>query len=118
MWNELDVYLPHIIDAVVLLKRVEKDKIYQLLASLNFDYEDLRSHILMNVELHSFKAVCATVQHEEARRKVMNLEKNSKISESRVYVVKHKPSDIRPYKGKNPHLKCSYCDVICHVEER
>ena len=118
MWNELDVYLPHTIDVAVLLKRAEEDKIYQLLASLNSDYEDLMSHILMNVKLPSFKTVCATVQREEARRRVMNLEKNSKISESRVYVAKHKPSDSRPYKGKNPHLKCSYCDVVGHMEEK
>ena len=88
------------------LGRAEEDKIYQLRASLNLDYEDLRSHVMMNVELPSFKMVCTTVPREEARRRVMNLEKNSKISES------------RPYKGKNPHLKCSYCDVVGRVEEK
>ncbi|KAM2894249.1 hypothetical protein FF1_009505 [Malus domestica] len=30
MWNELDVYLPHTIDPVILLKRAEEDRIYQL----------------------------------------------------------------------------------------
>ena len=118
MLNELDVYLPHTINVAVLLKITEEDKIYMLLASLKSDYEDLKSHILMNVELPSFKMVCATVQCDEARRKVMNLEMNSKISESIVYAGKHKPSDSRPYKGKNPHLKCSYCDVVGHVKER
>lgn len=47
MWNELDVYQPHIVNVAVLLKKAEEDKIFQLLASLNPDYEDLRSHILM-----------------------------------------------------------------------
>ncbi|KAB2606554.1 hypothetical protein D8674_006271 [Pyrus ussuriensis x Pyrus communis] len=112
MWNELDVYLPHTIDVAVLLKRVEEDKIYQLSVNLNSDYKDLRSHILMIVEFPSFKTVCATVQREEARRRVMNLEKNSIIYESRIYVAKHKPSDSRPYKDKNPHLKCSYYHIM------
>ncbi|KAM1554333.1 hypothetical protein ACFX1Z_007093 [Malus domestica] len=48
----------------------------------------------------------------------MNLEKNPKISESRVYVAKHKPLNNMPYKVKNPHLKCSYCDTVGHVEEK
>lgn len=38
MWNELDVYRLHATDAIVLLKRAEEDKIFQLLASLSSDY--------------------------------------------------------------------------------
>ncbi|KAB2634462.1 S2-RNase [Pyrus ussuriensis x Pyrus communis] len=33
MWNELDMYRPHTIDAAVLLKRSEEDKIFHLLAT-------------------------------------------------------------------------------------
>ena len=58
MWNELDVYRPHTKDAAILLKSAEEDKIFQLLASLSSDYEDLRSHILMNAELPTFTCVC------------------------------------------------------------
>ncbi|KAM2667020.1 hypothetical protein EV2_018767 [Malus domestica] len=39
MWNELNVYRPHTIDAAVLTKRAEEDKIFQLLASLSPEYE-------------------------------------------------------------------------------
>ena len=34
LWNELQMYRPHTIDVVVLLKRIEEDQIFQLLASL------------------------------------------------------------------------------------
>jgi hypothetical protein len=43
------------------LKRVEEDKIFQLLANLSPDYEDLWSHILMNLELPYFANVYATI---------------------------------------------------------
>ncbi|XP_068319454.1 uncharacterized protein [Pyrus communis] len=62
MWNELDVYRPYTIDSTVLLKKVKKDKIFQLLSSLSADYEDLRSHILMNLELPTFTRIYATIQ--------------------------------------------------------
>lgn len=52
VWNELDVYRAHTIDVVALLKRAEKDlgdptAMWNELASLSPDYEDLKSHILM-----------------------------------------------------------------------
>ncbi|KAI4354493.1 hypothetical protein L6164_003347 [Bauhinia variegata] len=64
MWNELEVYRPHTVDAAVLRKRVEEDKIFQLLASLGSDYEDLRSHILMSPELPFFSSIYSTIQTE------------------------------------------------------
>ncbi|KAI4353406.1 hypothetical protein L6164_002359 [Bauhinia variegata] len=56
MWNELEVYRPHTVDASILRKRVEEDKIFQLLASLGSDYEDFRSHILKSPELPSLSS--------------------------------------------------------------
>ncbi|KAM2786570.1 hypothetical protein PS2_007446 [Malus domestica] len=118
MWNELDVYLPHTTDPTILLKRAEEDKIYQLLASLSSEYEDLRSHILMSMELPPFKIVCATVQREEARRRVMNMEPNLKLSETRGYVANRRSYESKAYKGRNPHLKCKYCNATGHTEDR
>ncbi|XP_070668849.1 uncharacterized protein [Malus domestica] len=83
MWNELDVYLPHTTDPSILFKSAEEDKIYQLPRSLSSEYEDLRRHILMSMELPSFQNVCAIVQREEARRRVMNQKSSHKISYAR-----------------------------------
>ncbi|KAM2064541.1 hypothetical protein ACFX16_027922 [Malus domestica] len=109
MWNELDVYRPHTTDSLVLLKRTEEDKFFQLLSSLSSEYEDLRSHILMKQELPSFTSVCATIQREEVRRKVMNNGIKTNVTEARAYLTNEKR-----YKGKNPHLKCLHCDNIGH----
>ena len=84
MWNELDMYRPHTTDSAELLKRVDEDKVFQLLASLGAEYEDLRSHLLMTPELPSFNGVCQAIQREETRRKVMNIEPRSN-PESRVF---------------------------------
>ncbi|KAM1501485.1 hypothetical protein ACFXTO_026964 [Malus domestica] len=113
MWNELDVYRPHTTDSSVLLKRTEEDKKFQLLSSLSSEYEDLRSHILMNPELPSFTSVCATIQREEVRRKVMNNGIKTNVTEARAYLTNEKR-----YKGKNPHLKCLHCDNIGHVRDK
>ncbi|KAM1374901.1 hypothetical protein ACFX2I_025402 [Malus domestica] len=41
MWNELEIYHPHTTNAALLRKRAEEDKIFQLLSSLDSEYEDL-----------------------------------------------------------------------------
>ena len=112
MWNELEMYRPHTTEASMLLKRAEEDKIFQLLSSLDSGYEDLRSHILMNPELPSFTSVCATIQREEVRRKVMNIGTKTNVTEVRSYLTNE-----RKYKVKNPHLKCQHCNYTGHVKE-
>ncbi|XP_070667819.1 uncharacterized protein [Malus domestica] len=118
MWNELDVYHPHTTDATVLIKRAEEDKIFQLLASLGPEFEDLRSHILMNAELPSFTGVCAIIQREEVRMKVMNQETKDSVSETRAYVSSNKHPESKVYKGKRPDVKCNYCDSLGHIKDR
>ncbi|KAB2631005.1 hypothetical protein D8674_008524 [Pyrus ussuriensis x Pyrus communis] len=112
MWNELEMYRPHTTEASLLLKRAEEDKIFQLLSSLDPGYEDLRSHILMNPELLSFTSVCATIQREEVRRKVMNTGIKTSVTEAKAYLANE-----RKYKVKNPHLKCQHCNYTGHVKE-
>ena len=118
MWNELDVYRPHTTDATILIKRADEDKIFQLLASLGPEFEDLRSHILMNSELSSFSGVCAIIQREEVRKKVMSQETKTSISETRAYISNNNRFDAKTYKGKRPDLKCNYCDNTGHTRDR
>ncbi|KAM0999677.1 hypothetical protein ACFX2A_006518 [Malus domestica] len=118
MWNKLDVYLPHITDPTILLKRAEEDKIYQLLGSLSFEYEDLRSHILTSQDLPTFNNVCATIQREEARKKVMNTDHTPRLTETRAYASNYKNLEAKVYKGRNTHLKCKYCNGVGHVEDK
>ena len=110
MWSELALYHPHIIDAAVLQKR-EEDKIFQLLSSFGLDYEDLCSRILMNLDLLSLTSVYATIQREEVRRKVMNIE--PKITDMCLY-FKQKIKNGKAYEGKQLNLKCQHCHNLGH----
>ncbi|XP_048430240.1 uncharacterized protein LOC125472615 [Pyrus x bretschneideri] len=67
----------------------------------------------MNSELPSFTSICATIQREEVRRKVMNNGIKTNVTEARAYLTNEKR-----YKGKNPHLKCLHCDNIRHVRDK
>jgi len=132
LWNELEIYRPHTTDATILQKRTDDDRIFQLLASLGLDFEDLRSHILMNPELSSLKLVCATIQCEEIHRKVVTREVG--VSNTRAYQTKLLPQDInsgttdhgqyrslydnKSYKGKQTNLKCQYCHNLGHHMDR
>ena len=117
LWSELELYRPHTIDAVTLRKRTEEDRIFQLLASLNPEYEDLRSHILMNPELPSFQTVCATIQREEVRRKVMSRTTNSFNSDAHAYISRPF-SENKNYKGKRHEFKCQHCKNSGHTVDR
>ncbi|CAN6680462.1 unnamed protein product [Malus baccata var. baccata] len=114
MWNELDVYIPHTTYPTILLKQAKEDKIYQLLGTLSSEYEDLRSHILMSQDLPTFNNVCATIQREEARKKVMNADHSPRLTETRVYALNYKNLEAKVYKGRNTHLKCKYCIGVGH----
>ncbi|XP_070667416.1 uncharacterized protein [Malus domestica] len=94
MWNELDMYRPHMTDSAMLLKKADEDKVFQLLASLGAEYKDLHSHLLMTQELPSFTNMCHAVQKEEIRRRVMNVEPKSN-SKARVFTTNHKATDDR-----------------------
>nr|GEV19962.1 hypothetical protein [Tanacetum cinerariifolium] len=100
LWNEPDVYRPHSVDPKILRKRHEDDQVFQLLVSLVPDFEELKRHILLNAELPTLKSVCATIQREQFRRKVMI--NDTTTLEARVYSA-NASLDKKPY--KDPELK-------------
>lgn len=97
----------HTVDAVFLQKRTEEEKIFKLLASLGLDYEDLRSHILMNTKFPALKNVCAAIQCESVHWKVMPRA-----------VLSCPFSEERVYKGKCPDLKCQHCHNTVYPIDR
>ncbi|KAG6466789.1 hypothetical protein ZIOFF_075393 [Zingiber officinale] len=116
LWNELEVYRPHTTDPIILKKRVEEDRVFQLLASLDSDYEEFRSHILMTTELPSLKNVCAAIQREEVHRKIMPKYDVLNTSNPHAYLTLNE--EKKPYKGKRPNLKCDHCRGIGHTIDR
>jgi len=124
------------VDAAVLRKRTEQDRIFQLLASLSPDFEDLRSHILMNSKLPSISEVyLCNIQREEIHRKVMSRDVNSGAAGTHAYHAKAMPrngnsgmsdsrgqprqvTDARTFKGKQSDLKFSFCHNTGHLTKR
>ncbi|KAF7136104.1 hypothetical protein RHSIM_Rhsim08G0201600 [Rhododendron simsii] len=74
MWDELGLHRPPTIALVTLQKRVEQDKVFQLLANVKPEFE-----ILMGSETPSLSSVCASIQEEETRKKAMNIDQKSPI---------------------------------------
>jgi hypothetical protein len=66
------MYLPPTTDLKEIQKRAERDEIYLYLSGLDSGYGSIRSHILLLVELPSFKIVVSMIQREEARRRGMD----------------------------------------------
>ncbi|CAL9028792.1 unnamed protein product [Prunus brigantina] len=60
--NELAIYRPPTIDLKILQQRAEEDKLFELLAYLKPEYEQLRSQILMSPTIPSLNSVCITIQ--------------------------------------------------------
>ena len=69
----------------------------------------------MNADLPSYTVVCATIQREEVRKKVMNLEVKSNIPEARACASSLQPSEARSFKGKKGDMRCSHCNYTTHM---
>ena len=87
------------------------------------------------MKLPSLKFVCAMIQGEEIRRKVISRDTNSRATDTHVYNAKtmsrsenssmfdyHSLSRQaiyeRTFKGKQSDLKCSYCHNTGHLIDR
>ncbi|XP_026445334.1 uncharacterized protein LOC113345900 [Papaver somniferum] len=77
-WDELDTYRPHTTDAKSLLKRVEEDKIFDVLSSLKPEYESLRSIILMSAELPNLDTAesSALMSYKDDKRRAVPFDKD------------------------------------------
>jgi gag-polypeptide of LTR copia-type len=69
--EELKLYMPPTTDLKEIYKRAERDEIYLYLSGLDESYENIRSHILLSVDLPPFKTVVVMIQREKARRRGM-----------------------------------------------
>ncbi|KAG5566610.1 hypothetical protein RHGRI_002240 [Rhododendron griersonianum] len=125
MWDELGLYRPPVTDLVTLQQRAEQDKVFQLLAHIKPDFENLRSQILMgsNNGTPSLSSVCASIQQEETRRKAMNIEPKSTIihPEASALMVDKRKVDTRKQSGNlslNKGHHCDHCDKDGHSKDR
>lgn len=75
LWLELDYY--HTIkmkcteDAALSFKFIEGERIYEFLAGLNMEFDEVRVQILGKEELSSLNEAFVIIRREEGRRSVM-----------------------------------------------
>nr|GEU53934.1 hypothetical protein [Tanacetum cinerariifolium] len=86
------------------------DQVFQLLASLGPDFEELKRHILLNAELPNLKSVCHYPTRINSSKIMIN---DVTTQEARVYSA-NASLDMKPYKGKHSDLKCGHCNVHGH----
>ena len=61
------VRVESVTNVVILCKRVEEDKIFQLLASLGPKYKNIRSHILMSSKLLLLSSIVCLIYNSKRR---------------------------------------------------
>jgi hypothetical protein len=98
------MYLLPTTDLKEIQKRAERDEIYLYLSGLDSSYESIRSHILLSVDLPSFKTVVVMIQREEARRRGMagSQVKNSEEHEAQALLVKHYKHPFKKFQNPRP----------------
>ncbi|XP_031486330.1 uncharacterized protein LOC116254857 [Nymphaea colorata] len=69
----MDIYSPLTTDLTKAKRQREQDRIFEILAGLPNDYEQLRSQILMAHDLPSLASVLSLLMREESRRKAMGM---------------------------------------------
>ena len=58
-------------DSVRFKKKMENERVFEFLAGLNCELDDIRSRVLSRQPLPSIREVFSEVQLEESKRKVM-----------------------------------------------
>ncbi|XP_019256261.1 PREDICTED: uncharacterized protein LOC109234647 [Nicotiana attenuata] len=91
-------------DAVLFQKLVEKERIYDFLAGLNPEYDQIRVQVLGKVPFPSLGDAYYYVQQEESRRGVMLY---SAPTEKSGLTVSHEQT--KAFTFDKDHLHCDYC---------
>ena len=132
LWQELDHYrvfemkCPE--DAAILKSFIEKDRVYDFLAGLNPEFDQVRVQILGKEETPSLEETISLIRAEESRRNLM-LEKQTTM-EGSAFVTKKKHQEKRrnelprnfgkdnQWKENKDNLWCTHCKKPRHTKER
>lgn len=122
-WEELRQYRPIASTTAEYVKREEQDKIFQLLANLTTEFEDVRREILMRAELPSLTTVCSIIHHEETRKRVMNPTHkviDSQENSAHYSSTNSKSAENSKWNKEKRGLKfyCDHCRRTGHTKER
>ncbi|KAF7140817.1 hypothetical protein RHSIM_Rhsim06G0127400 [Rhododendron simsii] len=114
MWDELGLYRPPTTNLATLQQRAEQDKVFQLLAHIKPDFENLRGQILLGSGVPSLSSVCASIQQEETRTRAMNIEPKSTViqSEASALMVDNKKVDTKKHSGNFAINKVAIVTIV------
>lgn len=118
LWQELDLFneceWSCIDDGARYKKLVDKDRIYDFLAGLNKELDDVRGRILGTKPLPSIREIFAEVRREESRKRVMLGEPKSLTApETSALAVQGSNNS-----NKGGQLWCDHCHKPNHTKER
>jgi Integrase core domain/GAG-pre-integrase domain len=118
--EELKQYRPTASTVDEYFKREEQDKVFLLLASLTSKYEEVKRDILMRAELPSFITVCAIIQGEKTRKRVMNSDNKVLIPSNTETSALYLSSKTGWNKNKEKRTKfnCEHCHRDGHTKDR
>jgi hypothetical protein len=118
--EELKQYRPTASTVDEYFKREEQDKVFLFLASLTSKYEEVKRDILMRAELPSFITVCAIIQGEKTRKRVMNSDNKVLIPSNTETSALYLSSKTGWNKNKEKRTKfnCEHCHRDGHTKDR
>ncbi|CAL5338710.1 unnamed protein product [Camellia sinensis] len=120
LWQELDLSSEEewrcSEDSALFKKRQEKERVFEFLAGLNRELDDVRGRILSRLPLPSTREVFAEVRREEARRKVMLKEVTATVPEGSALVSRgtYSGPNTRQQKGRP---WCEHCRKPGHSKD-
>ncbi|CAL5418427.1 unnamed protein product [Camellia sinensis] len=127
LWQELDYYQSFQAvcsqDATLFQQTVEKERVYDFLAGLNLEYDQIRVQVLGRSPFPTLREAYALVQQEESRRSAMV---HSSIQDRSALAVTPPSRAPRPSPVQSgsqgtlvdrDRLKCDYCGKDRHDRE-
>ena len=122
MWQEFDFYQGFqavcTVDAANWLKRLEKERVYDFLAGLDVEYDQIRVQVLGRVPFPSLGEAYAIVQQEESRRGAML---HTPPSDRSALIVTPQGGKLQTgtSNGANDResLRCDYCQNTGHTRD-
>ncbi|KAI4345962.1 hypothetical protein L6164_013045 [Bauhinia variegata] len=118
LWQELDHLsteewsCAH--DAVWYKEKIEKERVFQFLAGLNKDLDDVRNRILIRNPLPSTQEVFSEVRREASRRKIMLQEASLVLTSDSSALFSRSNGTGKGQKGK---VICEHCKKPGHSKD-
>ena len=121
LWQEFDLFCDYewscATDSAFYQKMVEKERVFDFLAGLNKELDEVRGRILGREPLPSTREVFAEVRREESRRQVM-LGRDSPVftAETSALLTMKPDSSSQRHPNRQDRPVCDYCHRTGHIK--